>query len=180
MASMGVASPSSLPSSSYFTAETSSFSTSPASQWTYDVFLSFRGEDTRHNFMDHLYNALNKEGINTFRDDKNLEKGGSISPELLKAIEESRFAVVILSKDYASSPWCLDELVKIIDCEKDTGMTVLPVFHYVSPSDVRKQKGPFENAFVEHEIKNKERVKKWRDALELVGGFSGWHLENKR
>ena len=79
--------------------------TSPSSSKKYDVFLSFRGEDTRNQFTGHLYHALNQKGIYTSRDDKELKKGKDISPELLKAIEESRFAVVILSNDYASSSW---------------------------------------------------------------------------
>ncbi|RVW32683.1 hypothetical protein CK203_112942 [Vitis vinifera] len=33
--------------------------------WTHDVFLSFRGDDTRYNFTDHLYNALVRKGIRT-------------------------------------------------------------------------------------------------------------------
>ena len=72
-------------------------SSSSTPSWKYDVFLSFRGEDTRNNFMDHLYKALNDKGIVTFRDEEKLERGKSISPELFKAIEESRFAIVILS-----------------------------------------------------------------------------------
>ncbi|XP_030971320.1 TMV resistance protein N-like isoform X2 [Quercus lobata] len=61
------------------------------------------------------------------------------------------------------------------------GMTVLPVFHYVNPSDVRKQRGAFAKPFVEYEKKgNKERVKKWRDALRQVGNLRGWHLNNYR
>ena len=70
--------------------------------WTYDVFHSFRGSDTRKNFTDHLYATLKQKGIFTFRDDEKLERGTFIAPELLKAIEESRFAIVILSRDYAS------------------------------------------------------------------------------
>ena len=89
-------------------------SSSSSGRWIYDVFLSFRGIDTRNNFTDHLYAALQCSGIFTFRDNERLERGKSISPELLKAIEELRISIVILSKNYASSTWCLDELANII------------------------------------------------------------------
>ena len=158
-----------------------SSSTSSTSRRKYDVFLSFRGEDTRYKFTDHLYTALVKRGIVTFRDDENLERGKIISPELLQAIEDSRFAIVILSENYAYSSWCLDELAKIIECEKELGMTVLPVFHYVDPSDVRKQTGTFKKAFDAHEKGFEEkRVKTWRDALIHVGNLVGCHLKNIR
>ena len=73
----------------------SSSSSSSTGRWKYDVFLSFRGEDTRYKFMGHLYEALIQKGIVTFKDDEKLERGKPISTELLKAIKESRFAVVI-------------------------------------------------------------------------------------
>ena len=38
--------------------------------WDYEVFLSFKGEDTRYNFTDHLYAALYQKGIRTFRLDE--------------------------------------------------------------------------------------------------------------
>ncbi|XP_028762386.1 disease resistance protein RPP4-like [Neltuma alba] len=76
----------------------------------YDVFLSFRGEDTRHNFATYLYEALCKANIQTFMDHK-LHKGEDISPVLLKTIDESEMPVIIFSADYASSTGCLDKLV---------------------------------------------------------------------
>ena len=66
-------------------------SSSSTRQWKYDVFLSFRGEDTRNNFTDHLYVVLQQKNILTFRDEEELEKGKSIS-QLFKTIEESQFA----------------------------------------------------------------------------------------
>ena len=105
-----------------------STSSSSTPWWKYDVFLSFRGEDTRRSFTDHLYDALKRKGVLTFRDDEKLERGKSISQELSKAIEESRFAIVVFSKNYASSTWCLNELEKILRSMKETGLTILPVF----------------------------------------------------
>ena len=63
-------------------------SSSSPSRWKFDVFLSFRSVDTRKGFTDHLYATLQWNGISTFRDNEELERGKSISPELLKAIEE--------------------------------------------------------------------------------------------
>ncbi|XP_075667784.1 TMV resistance protein N-like [Castanea sativa] len=159
----------------------SSFSSSTP-RWKYDVFLSFRGEDTRTSFTDHLYVALKQRGIVTFRDEENLEIGKSISPELLKAIKESRFAIVILSRNFASSTWCLDELTKIIGCLKETITTVLPIFYDVDPSDVRKQTGAFAQAFFKHEERfkdNIEKVQTWKVALEEVANLKGWHLQDR-
>ena len=53
-------------------------SSSTSNPHSYDVLLSFRGEDTRKNFTDHLYNSLVAYGIHTFRDDEEVEKGEDI------------------------------------------------------------------------------------------------------
>ncbi|KDO40203.1 hypothetical protein CISIN_1g047667mg [Citrus sinensis] len=147
----------------------------------YDVFLSFRGEDTRKSFTGHLYAALKNKGIYVFRDDKELEKGGSISPELLKAIEESRISIIVLSKNYASSTWCLDELAKIVEC-KNRKDQILPIFYDVEPTVVRKQTASFGEAFAKHEEafrNNVEKVQTWRDALKTVANKSGWELKDR-
>ncbi|KAK2644818.1 hypothetical protein Ddye_020013 [Dipteronia dyeriana] len=159
----------------------SSSSNSLLPWWNYDVFVSFRGEDTRKNFTDHLCAALDQKGIVTFRDDKRLERGKPISPELLRAIEDSRFSVVVFSRNYASSSWCLDELVKIVECMKMVGQTVLPIFYDVTPSEVRKQSGTFHKAFEEHEKASDktERLMQWRTALTQVANLSGWELQDR-
>ncbi|KAK6776340.1 hypothetical protein RDI58_027341 [Solanum bulbocastanum] len=72
-------------------------------RWKYDVFLSFRGEDTRKTFTGHLYEGLKNRGIFAFQDDKRLEQGDSIPQELLKAIEASQVALVVFSRNYATS-----------------------------------------------------------------------------
>ncbi|KAK2975538.1 hypothetical protein RJ640_024416 [Escallonia rubra] len=150
----------------------SSSSTPP--RWLYDVFLSFRGEDTRKNFVDHLYDSLVRHNIRTFKDDEDLERGNSISPELLKAIEGSRFAIVIFSQNYTSSSWCLDELVKIIECKNLGGLTVLPVFYHVEPSDVRKQTGNFAAALEYHD---RNKVSSRRQALTEAANTVGLDVE---
>ena len=54
--------------------------------WKYDVFLSFRGEDTRNNLIGHLYKALDQKGIDTFMDNEKLRGGEEISSTLVTTI----------------------------------------------------------------------------------------------
>ena len=160
----------------------SSSSSSSSRRCKYDVFLSFRGEDTRTKFIDHLYAGLKRKGISVFRDNEKLKQRTFIAPELLKAIEELKFAVVILSRDYASSRWCLIELTKIVECMQKTQLVVLPVFHYVDPSDVRNQRKTFAKAFALHEECLKDSigtVQTWKAALTKVANLARWDLKDR-
>lgn len=146
----------------------------------YDVFVSFRGADTRFGFLGHLKKALRQKGIDAYIDDR-LERGDEISAALFRAIEESLISLVIFSEDYASSTWCLEELVKILECMKRYGQIVLPVFYNVDPSDVRHQKGTYRQAFDRHGVRFKDdmaKVQNWRAALEKAANLSGFHSSN--
>ncbi|KAG6628005.1 hypothetical protein CIPAW_15G169500 [Carya illinoinensis] len=159
-----------------------SFSSSSIPRWTHDVFLSFRGEDIRQNFISHLYEALHQRGINTYMDN-NIERGEEISPELFKAIEGSMISIVVLSKNYSDSRWCLDELLKIIECKETVKQIhVLPLFYNVDPSDVRHQKGSFGEAFsrVEHKFEaDTVKLTKWKAALEEIANLTGFKLGDR-
>ena len=158
-------------------------SSSPSTPHSYEVFISFRGEDTRKNFTDHLYTTLVAYGIHTFRDDEELEKGGDIASDLLRAIEESKIFIIIFSTNYANSRWCLNELVKIFECTTQKQSTILPIFYHVNPSDVRKQSGSYGDAFVDHEKdadeKKMEVIQKWRTALNQVASLCGLHVDEQ-
>ena len=157
---------------------TPSSSTTTTVQKKYDVFLNFRGEDTRNCFTCHLYEALHKK-IETFIDNR-LIRGDDISPALSIAIEESKISVVIFSKDYASSQWCLRELVEIMERKNANKQIVIPVFYRVDPSDVRKQTGSFKDSFDKHGKESQEEVQKWREALTEASNLSGWDSSETR
>jgi hypothetical protein len=148
----------------------------------YDVFLSFRGPDTRNNFIDHLYNHLTKKGIFVFKDDKTLQKGESISPQLLQAIRDSRVSIVVFSRDYSKSTWCLDEMVAIHECRSKLNRTVIPVFYNVEPSRVRMQARGLERSTnspskkVEY-VRNK--VDQWRKAMWELSNLAGFVVRDK-
>ncbi|KAL3744253.1 hypothetical protein ACJRO7_013501 [Eucalyptus globulus] len=144
----------------------------------YDVFLSFCGMDTCKTFVDHLYNALVDAGIYVFRDDDELCEGEKISTNLLQAIKNSKISIPIFSRNYASSKWCLQELVQMIDCMKSAGQVVLPIFYRVEPADVQYQKGSFGKAFSHLSGKYYEGdVAKWKQALQEVAFLKGWESE---
>uniref|UniRef100_M4E3J8 TIR domain-containing protein n=1 Tax=Brassica campestris TaxID=3711 RepID=M4E3J8_BRACM len=149
-------------------------------RWSYDVFLSFRGPDVRNGFLSHLYQSLVTSGIYTFKDDEELEKGESISPELRKAIENSKIHLVVLSESYASSSWCLDELVHMMRRLKNNpGHLVFPVFYKIEPSHVRRQSGPFGESFHKHRSRHREsKLKQWRKALTSIANLKGYHSSN--
>lgn len=102
----------------------------PKPKYLYDVFLSFRGEDTRKAFTTHLCTALKQSGIEVFMDEERIERGEIISHSLLQAIETSRMSIIIFSKNYAGSSWCLQELEKIMECHK-IYQEVFPIFYDV-------------------------------------------------
>uniref|UniRef100_M0ZNE0 ADP-ribosyl cyclase/cyclic ADP-ribose hydrolase n=1 Tax=Solanum tuberosum TaxID=4113 RepID=M0ZNE0_SOLTU len=151
----------------------------PSSSHKYHVFLSFRGEDTRKTFTDHLYSNLVQAGVNTFRDDEELRKGTEIRSELIQAIEDSMISIVIFSKNYASSSWCLDELLKILECREQHGQLVIPIFYDVNPSEVRRQAGTFDKALSKHKKRfGKEKVARWKAAVKEAANLSGRDLQN--
>ncbi|XP_070681298.1 disease resistance protein RPV1-like [Malus domestica] len=147
----------------------------------YDVFLSFRGEDTRKTFTDHLYTALISAGYRTFRDDDELKTGEDIKSGLKQAIQMSRTSVIVFSKDYASSRWCLNELVEIVDHKRaSSDHVVIPVFYDVDPSHVRKQTGSIAEAFAGHrKTEPPDMMERWRKALAEVADLAGKVLQNQ-
>ncbi|XP_068312911.1 disease resistance protein RPV1-like [Pyrus communis] len=155
-------------------------SSSSGRQWKYDVFINFRGEDTRKGFVNHLDRALRQKSINTFIDAQEIRKGDHLS-ELLTAIRESRLSIVVFSQNYASSTWCLKELVEILKCKATKEQIVLPIFYEVDPSDVCKLKSRFGEAFVQHDHDSNaemEEVQSWRSALTTATNLSGWDSRN--
>ncbi|KAJ0809796.1 putative TIR domain, P-loop containing nucleoside triphosphate hydrolase [Helianthus annuus] len=159
-----------------------SSSSSSTTAYDYDVFLSFRGEDTRSNFTDHLLKALQEATIDTFFDDSEIRIGEFLKPKLENAIKASHSSIIVLSKNYASSTWCLDELALIME---QPNHIVYPIFYHVNPSDVRKQRNSFGDAMAEHKQRMEsesdeekrsrwaQRIKQWEKALTRVADLKG-------
>ncbi|XP_071718501.1 disease resistance protein RUN1-like [Rutidosis leptorrhynchoides] len=157
----------------------------------YDVFLSFRGLDTRLNFTNHLHQALERANLKTFLDKDVIPTGRYLKPELENAIKSSTASVIVLSKNYASSTWCLDELFLILDRHKNFKQIVIPIFYHVEPTDVRKQQNSFGDAMAAHtkkmeaetDVEKKrvlaEKIEIWKEALTNVSNLTGSSVKGR-
>ncbi|CAL5195435.1 unnamed protein product [Lathyrus oleraceus] len=148
-------------------------------EYIHDVFINFRGKDTRHSFVSHLNAGLTNAGIKTYIDNQ-LHKGTELGPELSRAIECSRISILVFSKNYAESCWCLNELQKVIECHLTRNQLVVPVFYDVEPSVVRHQKGAFGQVLRATAKLHSPKLLIWRSALTQAAHFSGWHVKNYR
>lgn len=152
-----------------------------SSSSTHDIYLSFHGPDLPRVFLNHLHDHFARKGMTTFKD-QGIERGQTIGPEFVKAIRESRVSIVVLSANYASTSWCLDELVEIFKCnEASSGqMTVMPIFYKIGPSIVRTLYGTFGRDFIEGTCQGEtEEVKeRWIKALAHIGSLRGEYSLN--
>ncbi|XP_023746969.1 disease resistance protein RUN1 isoform X2 [Lactuca sativa] len=151
----------------------------------YDVFLSFRDVDTRQSFTDHLHQALIEANISTFLYDEEIEIGEDLEPELESAIKASRASIIVMSKNYAFSTWCLDELVLILEQCITSNHIVIPIFYHVEPTHVRKQQSSFGDAMAKHKktmeaeqnahkkIQWAQKMDLWNKALIEVANLKG-------
>ncbi|KAL3753249.1 hypothetical protein ACJRO7_000617 [Eucalyptus globulus] len=145
----------------------------------YEVFLSFRGPDTRLTITDSLHAAMIQAGIHVFKDDEELRVGEEIGGELLRAISNSKIYMPIFSKDYASSKWCLRELTSMVEHRKRDEKVILPIFYEVDASDLKLKTGSYGMALQKHERESGEDVaKQWKEALREVARIKGWNLKD--
>ncbi|KAL7615769.1 hypothetical protein Lser_V15G02970 [Lactuca serriola] len=142
--------------------------------------------------MDHLHKALLDANISTFLDDKEIETGGELKLELESAIKTSRASVIVLSQNYASSSWCLDELVLILEQRMRSNQIVIPIFYHVEPTHIKKQESTFGVAIAEHRQKmekmtnaNKrsqfaQKIERWTNALTQVANLKGMYAKGRK
>ena len=144
----------------------------------YDVFINHRGTDVKVGFIAHLYEALRSAGLHPFLDKKSLVKSDPAFESIDAALAGARIHVVVLSRGYPQSKYCLNELVAMMK----SGKPVIPVFYDMEPAALRRvEKGPFAVAFKKHKVREtREQVEEWVDALHKLADISGFCLSDYR
>ncbi|KAM7477965.1 hypothetical protein LguiA_026178 [Lonicera macranthoides] len=147
-------------------------------KYSYDIFFSLSHLDG--NSTDYLYKDLVGSGLRIFREGDPIERSEDIESDLKKAIQRSKFCVVVLSKSYASSKWCLDQLVMMIECRRSA---ILPLFC--------DEKGRIGEGFARFEDQLKletdyqrcenlrDKIQGWSGALSFASDLPGFVLQNQ-
>ncbi|KAL3746387.1 hypothetical protein ACJRO7_015359 [Eucalyptus globulus] len=145
--------------------------------YKFEVFLNFRGKDTRRGFISFLYRDLDEKCIDVFMDEERIRVGEEIDGKLRQAINGSQIYIPVFSKNYAQSEWCLRELAIMLDnISNSKEKIILPIFYDVKPKDVKLETPLYRTALEEHKIKFPREVESWETALEKVQHTRGWEL----
>ncbi|KAG0565948.1 hypothetical protein KC19_7G026000 [Ceratodon purpureus] len=150
-------------------------STSGAVTENFDVFLNHRGPDVKATFVAHLEDALRCAGFRPFLDARSLMKGNPALKSIDQALDAAKVHVAVVSKRYAESKYCLNELVAMMR----SGKPVIPVFYDVEPVGLRwVENGSFAEAFLKHKSKGRtqKKLQEWTDALRALADITGFCL----
>ena len=138
------------------------------------MFLNHRGPGMKAGFVTHLHEALTSAGWNAFLDKKCLVKGKQAFECIDAALEVAKVHVAVVSRRYAESKHCLNELAAMVR----SGKPVIPVFYDVEPAALRRvQDGPFAAAFRKHRARETaQQVQEWADALGKLADITGFYF----
>ncbi|GLJ24392.1 hypothetical protein SUGI_0465860 [Cryptomeria japonica] len=138
----------------------------------FDVFINHRGPDVKQTLATELYESLGQKGIQAFLDSQEKELGNSFPSTIETAIRYAKVHIAIFSKRYAESPWCLAELLLMLE----TKAKIIPVFYELEPWELRRiEKGIYADAFKKYEEKGRylEKLNEWKEALQTLSFIAG-------
>ncbi|KAK2977315.1 hypothetical protein RJ640_014214 [Escallonia rubra] len=138
----------------------------------YDVLLSYESMDIRENFIECLDNELRSSKFIPFKAERNeMDRDEDGTSEEDAAISRSRSSIIVFSRNYAYSPRCLDQLLKMFEYSSETKrLVIIPVFYQVSKDQIRMQAehlaaslpGMYNKQF------KREKVERWKEAIKGV------------
>ncbi|XP_057839610.2 disease resistance protein RPV1 [Cryptomeria japonica] len=141
----------------------------------YDVFINHRGSDVKLTLASSIYHFLDHLGVKVFLDREELDLGDCFPKAIEDVARSALIHIAIFSKDYAKSPYCLEELSFMLEIRS----TIIPVFYNVKPADLRWEvtRGLYADAFSKYETQGRyrpEKLNKWKEALHKVSFYTGY------
>lgn len=106
---------------------------------TYDVFISHANKD-KSDYVDALYLAIRKLGVNIFYDTEVLSWGDNWKQAILDGTESSEFAIIVISDNFFDREWTERELSEFLKRQNASGQKiVLPLLHNISLDMLKAQ-----------------------------------------
>ena len=103
----------------------------------YDVFISHASED-KYNFVEPLTKALKDAGIKTWYDADQIGWGESIRQSIDRGLINSRFCIVVLSRDFFKKHWAgtyeLNAIFQRAALEQNS--LILPIWHNITIEEI--------------------------------------------
>ena len=101
----------------------------------YDVFISHASED-KVEVVSPLVAALVNKDISVWYDEFEMKIGDSLRRKIDKGLANSRFGIVVLSKDFIKKGWTNYELDGIITKVVSGEQILLPIWHNITKAEV--------------------------------------------
>ena len=101
----------------------------------YDVFISHASED-KDAVVRPLANALKDRGIVVWYDEFEMKIGDSLRRKIDKGLANSKFGIVIISRDFIRKGWTNYELDGIITRSVSGEQVLLPIWHNITKQEV--------------------------------------------
>ncbi|KAK7400559.1 hypothetical protein VNO78_11769 [Psophocarpus tetragonolobus] len=146
----------------------------------YDVFISFRAKDTS-DFPEFFACALLKKSLRVYAHPE--LTGNFVSHTVVEEIGKARVSVIIFSKSYLETPWCLDEVHNIMACRASYARTVIPIFYNIDRTSIQDAFSNFQliKKVCEDNGVLQLKAKAWSSNLAEAASLQGWELlENRR
>lgn len=115
--------------------EDSLFDESDNERKEYDVFISHASED-KEEIVRPLAFALQNEGLSVWFDEFELKIGDSLRRKIDKGLANSKFGIVVLSKQFIRKGWTNYELDGIITKAVTGEQVILPIWHNITKKEV--------------------------------------------
>lgn len=106
------------------------------SAFEYDIFLSHASEDKPA--VEHLKEELEGAGFAVWMDIGAIKPGLSITKTINQGLMACRYAAVVLSPSFFQKEWTQLELEFLLELEERAGEIIIPVWHNIHGSDIRK------------------------------------------
>jgi len=101
----------------------------------YDVFISHASND-KDDVVRPLAFALKERNINVWYDEFEMKIGDSLRRKIDKGLANSRFGIVVISKDFIKKGWTNYELDGIITKAVSGEQVILPIWHNITKKEV--------------------------------------------